>query len=152
MNVSRIEEIAEGQGPAWVHASSVMVHGQALVLFGQSGSGKSGLALQLMALGATLIADDRTILTRHEEQIIASCPKTITGRIEARGVGILRAEVAHDAPVVAFVDMECAETQRLPDPRALTVFGLHIPVLQKVEEGYFPAALMQYLSQGIAEG
>lgn len=152
MKTSQIEEISEGRGPAWVHASCVVAHGQALVLFGRSGSGKSSLALQLMALGATLIADDRTILTRHGEQIIASCPETIRGRIEARGVGILRAEAANDTPVAAFIDMEHTETRRLPDPRALTVFGLHIPVLQKVEEGYFPAALMQYLSHGIAEG
>jgi HPr kinase/phosphorylase len=132
-----------------VHASTVMVHGQAVVLFGASGSGKSSTALMLMSLGGTLVADDRTVLTREGSQIIARCPETICGRIEARGVGILRAAATGAAPVSLFVDMDQTETERLPQSRDLTVFGLQRPLLHKVERGYFPAALMQYLTHGI---
>ncbi|NVO28754.1 serine kinase [Donghicola sp. C2-DW-16] len=134
-----------------VHASTVMAHGSAVVLFGPSGAGKSGLALEMMALGAGLVADDRTILTRDGDRLIATCPDTIRGRIEARGVGILRADAVGSAPVTLFVDMQTPEVDRLPTRRVVTVFGLHIPLLQKVERGYFAAALMQYLSKGLDE-
>ncbi|NVO24525.1 serine kinase [Donghicola sp. B5-SW-15] len=134
-----------------VHASTVMAHGSAVVLFGPSGAGKSGLALEMMALGARLVADDRTILTRDGDRLIATCPDTIRGRIEARGVGILRADPVGSAPVTLFVDMQTPEVDRLPPRRVVTVFGLHIPLLQKVERGYFAAALMQYLSKGLDE-
>jgi len=42
-----------------IHASCVAVDGKGLLITGASGSGKSALALQLMAFGAHLIADDR---------------------------------------------------------------------------------------------
>lgn len=132
-----------------VHASTVMVKGQAVVLFGASGSGKSATALEMMALGAVLVTDDRTILTKDGPDIVATCPETIRGKIEARGVGILHAASVDSAPVALFVDMRHVETERLPEPRTLTVFGLQRPLLHKVERGYFPAALMQYLLHGI---
>ncbi|WP_228028729.1 HPr kinase/phosphorylase [Donghicola mangrovi] len=151
MRTVPITDIQQGHGPAMVHASTVMAHGSAVVLFGPSGAGKSGLALEMMALGARLVADDRTILTRDGDRLIATCPDTIRGRIEARGVGILRADPVGSAPVTLFVDMQTPEVDRLPPRRVVTVFGLHIPLLQKVERGYFAAALMQYLSKGLDE-
>ena len=132
-----------------VHASTVMVNGHAVVLFGASGSGKSSTALMLMSLGGALVADDRTVLTREATSLIARCPETIRGRIEARGVGIMRAPTIESAPVSLFVDMNQLETERLPQARQVTVFGLQRPLLHKVERGYFPAALMQCLSHGI---
>ncbi len=132
-----------------VHASTVLVNGLAVVLFGASGSGKSSAALEMMALGAVLVADDRTILTCTGTEIVATCPDTIRGKIEARGVGILRADAADSAPVALFVDMGQVEAERLQPARHVTVFGLQRPLLHKVERAYFPAALMQYLSHGI---
>ena len=67
--------------------------GAALLILGASGRGKSALALGLMAAGATLVADDRTHLhARRRRQLVASAPAAIAGLIEARGIGILKAE------------------------------------------------------------
>ena len=41
-----------------LHASCIAVHGRGVLILGPSGAGKSSLALQLMALGADLVADD----------------------------------------------------------------------------------------------
>ena len=72
-----------------VHASCVLVQTVGVLIIGASGTGKSALALRLIGLGGKLVADDRTILTYHKNQIIATCPATIKGKIEARGVGII---------------------------------------------------------------
>ena len=133
-----------------LHATAVSLSGRALLILGPSGSGKSGLALELMALGAGLIADDRTEITLRDGHPVAACPGPIRGRIEARGVGLLAAEPAPPAPVALAVDLGRTETERLPPPRALELLGQQVPLLHKAETRHFPAALMQYLKGGAA--
>jgi HPr kinase/phosphorylase len=128
-----------------VHGSTVVVNGRALLITGPSGAGKSALALQMMALGAALIADDRTILHREDGRIIASCPDTIRGMIEARGIGILPVSAASPAPLCAIMDLSQTETERLPEVRSICILGNPIRHLKRIEGAYVPAALVQYL-------
>lgn len=130
-----------------VHGSSVGIGGSArgVLILGASGRGKSALALQLMALGAELVADDRTIVHSEAGRLIATCPEPLRGLIEARGVGLLRAEPMSRAEVVLIVDLDKTETERLPVPRLREIGGIAVPCLHNVEQGYFPAAILQYL-------
>lgn len=128
-----------------LHASCVARHGRAVLIRGASGSGKSGLALQLMALGADLVADDRTRLWRDGAHLMADAPATIRGRIEAREVGILTAPAAGPAPVALVVDMDETESDRLPETRSVTILGADIPLARKSELAHFPAAILTYL-------
>ena len=141
-------DTSDAPAPTILHASAVAVEGRAALLTGPSGSGKSALALQLMALGADLIADDRTVVEPAGGQLIASAPETIAGLIEARGLGILNARAAEPAPVAVIVDLGVTETERLPPPRKRTLQGVELPLLHKVESGHFTPALLQYLKQG----
>ena len=72
------------------HASCVAWQGRGALILGRSGAGKSALALQLMALGADLVSDDRTELLAEADALTARAPATIQGLIEARGVGLMR--------------------------------------------------------------
>ena len=128
-----------------VHASAVVVDGRALLITGPAGAGKSALALQMMALGAGLIADDRTILHREDDRIIASCPDTIRGMIEARGIGILPVPAALPAALCAIMDLSQTEKKRLPKLRSMCILGKPVRHLKHVEGAYVPAALVQYL-------
>lgn len=130
-----------------LHATTVAVDGKAVVITGQSGSGKSGLALQLMALGAVLVADDRTII---DAELHATCPETIRGMIEARGVGILNAPWC-EANVALVVDLDTTEADRLPPIRHTLLLGRDVPLLHKVESVHFPAAIVHYLRYGRRE-
>ena len=60
--------------PVLLHASCVAVKGRALLITGPSGTGKSALALQMMALGADLVADDQTLLQPRAGKLIATAP------------------------------------------------------------------------------
>jgi len=57
-----------------IHATTVAVNGRGVMIRGASGSGKSALALQMIAMGAELVSDDRTSLIVHENRLIASPP------------------------------------------------------------------------------
>lgn len=131
-----------------LHASCVASRGRAVLILGQSASGKSALALQLMALGAQLVADDRTELRREGDQVIADVPAAIRGLIEARGVGILRADPAGATPLALVIDMNRIEQDRLPVPRSTALLGRRLPLLAAVEAPHFPAAVLQMLARG----
>ncbi len=117
------------------------------MLLGASGSGKSALALQLMALGAGLVSDDRTILSVQKGALIASVPDSIAGRIEARGIGILAAEQHPPTPVALAVDLDWQETARLPERHEIELMGQSVLLLGAVAAPHFPAAILQMLAR-----
>ena len=61
-------------GELVLHASSVMIEGRVLLLAGQSGRGKSDLALRLIDRGAQLVSDDYTELVARNGILYASPP------------------------------------------------------------------------------
>jgi len=128
-----------------IHASSVAVHNAGVVILGDSGCGKSGLALDLMSRGASLIADDRTVLSRQDDQLVASVPAAIRGRIEARGVGILGANYAGPTIVALAVDLDKNNSERLPPLRCLTLLGIEIDLIFGGATPNLAAVITQYL-------
>ncbi len=137
-------------GPLVLHATTVAWDGRGVLIRGASGAGKSALGLELLALGARLVADDRTELTREDERLMARCPAAIRGLIEARGLGLLRVDAAEDAEITAVIDLGRTETERLPPWREETILGVRLPVLHKPLNGPFAAAILQYLKGGRA--
>lgn len=140
--------LPDSDKPVQVHATTVALSGRALLISGPSGSGKSDMALHLMAFGAALVADDQTLLQLKGTQVIASCPPSIAGRIEARGLGLLQAAPADPTPIAAILDLATPERDRLPPFRETILLGQTIPLLHKAETPAFPAALAQYLKAG----
>ncbi len=112
-----------------VHASAVAIAGCGVIILGASGSGKSGLALRLMALGATLVADDRVSLRRCDGGLWASAPDRLRGLIEARGIGILRVPVSDSVRLALAVDLDRSPEARLPQSVTFTRLGVHIRLL-----------------------
>jgi len=128
-----------------IHASCVALSGKAILILGPSGSGKSALALELMAKGCVLVSDDQTKLHVKDSRLIASAPDSIAGMIEARGMGILAADYAANADIVGVIDLGSLEDQRLPKNRTMTLEGIALPLFHKIVHNHFPAAILQYL-------
>lgn len=133
--------------PVCLHASAVAFSGRGLLITGPSGSGKSSLALTLMAFGATLIADDKTDAVLRADQVWLSAPAAIHGLIEARGIGILHS-TSTDAPLHLVVDLGIDEVKRLPDRHTASILGRSFPCLHKMDNPAWPAAILQYLKAG----
>ena len=108
-----------------------------VLLLGKSGAGKSDLALRLIALGATLVADDRTELTVWRRKLYARPPACLAGLIEVRGVGILKLPHAPRVCVALVVELGQNAT-RLPDhrryrpPAALALPAAAAPPIVKI--------------------
>ncbi|MFN4155521.1 MAG: HPr kinase/phosphorylase [Paracoccaceae bacterium] len=131
-----------------LHATTVAFEGRAVLITGASGSGKSSLALQLMAIGAALVADDQTALTLHGAEVIATCPPAIAGMIEARGVGLLNAPHLAQATVALVVDLDRTETARLPDHRQITILRQRLSLVLGSNSAHFPSSLRHYVLYG----
>lgn len=114
-----------------VHATAVAQGERAVLLLGPPGSGKSDLALRLIDRGWRLIADDQVELTREAGQLRASCPPTIAGLIEVRGVGILRQAAVGDVAVALAFDLT-AVPDRLPEPSLRIIGGVALPCVALV--------------------
>jgi len=124
------------------------------MIVGPSGTGKSALALMLMALGADLVADDRTRLraTGQPVQVWADAPPGLPALIEARGFGLLPARCCGPVPLAAVADLGLVEPARLPEPRFAGLLGQKIALFHGAENPHFPYALLQYLKARESSG
>jgi HPr kinase/phosphorylase len=132
-----------------LHTSCIAVEGCGLLILGPSGAGKSSLAIRLMALGAGLVSDDRTLVSVRDGRLVADCPRAaMRGLIEARGIGLLRAPVVDPVPLVLAIDLGQPEPDRLPPFRTVTILGIQLPLVLHPQNDHFPDALMLYLRHG----
>ena len=130
------------------HGSCVAFGDDAVLILGASGAGKSTLVLALMAVGGVLVADDRADLAATDDGVFVSAPAPLAGLVEALGVGLLRAPHQPSARLALVVDLDQAETARLPQKRNVSILGHAIPLLHNVEGGHFAMAIRLYLTHG----
>lgn len=72
-----------------LHGTLMNVYGKGVLIMGDSGMGKSELALELIKRGHVLVADDRVVTSRIHNQIIGKPPELLEGVLEVRGIGII---------------------------------------------------------------
>jgi HPr kinase/phosphorylase len=115
-----------------VHGTCVALGKRAALLRGPSGAGKSDLALRFLALPGDgeylplLVADDQVFVAPNgNDELIASSPQTIAGKIEVRGVGIIEVPSLAQADLMLVCDLVGAgDVPRLPpEPWERTVIA-----------------------------
>ena len=114
-----------------LHGTAISIGGHGVLIMGESGSGKSDLALRLIDRGAILISDDVVFLETHDNVPILTVAPNIAGKIEVRGVGIFDVHFIASAPlrlVIEFVDAP----DRLPEDIAHTIIGDYVVPVSKL--------------------
>lgn len=72
-----------------IHGVLVSVYGKGVLIMGESGMGKSEIALELIRKGHVLVADDRVDIRRVHNTLIGRAPDLLAGFLEIRGIGII---------------------------------------------------------------
>lgn len=120
-----------------VHATCIVLHEAGVLIRGESGAGKTSLALLLldhaarMGFHGALVGDDRLRLTLRNGRIVARPHPDLAGLVEIRGHGIRRLGCLLDAAVVLLVVDLVAQRPRLPEeaPGDTVIIGVRLPRL-----------------------
>ena len=116
-------------GSLIMHASCVDVNGSGVLIVGRSGSGKSSLAINLLALGSKLVADDQCELMRKNNSFRISKPASLPKSIEIRGVGLVSVPIVNETSLDWVVNMDEVEKERMPTPRFTEIGGFSVPTV-----------------------
>jgi len=118
-----------------LHGACCALGGSGILIRGESGAGKSSLALLLADLeDGAFVADDRVVCDISSGRIRARAHPALAGRVEVRGQGILSVSAlplafCAEAILHLVVDL-VAELPRLPEPpEPVDILGIPIPSL-----------------------
>lgn len=74
---------------ALMHGVFLNIHGKGVIIKGDSGIGKSEIALELVKRGHLLVADDAVELYRIGQKIVGKAPAVLANLLEIRGIGVI---------------------------------------------------------------
>ena len=113
-----------------LHATSVAIEDNGVAIFGDSGSGKSDLALRLIDSGATLISDDITVFSKSENYIRLFGVENTKGLLEVREIGIITVPYIEGIRLKLVIKLTDEEIERIPKKNQTNLFGLKFPKLE----------------------
>lgn len=112
-----------------IHATLISLNNQGILFIGESGSGKSDIALRfIMEKGAKLVADDRVCLEKTECNLWGSAPDNLKGLLEIRNVGIGQFDIKSKEQITLCVEL-CTnkeKLERLPEKEYIDFLGVSI--------------------------
>ena len=112
------------------HSTSVVIEDLGILIRGQSGSGKSDLALRLIDSGATLISDDLTICKKIGDYLyLYPHPKT-KGLLEVRELGIMTVPYVENVRLFLVVELVEEEIERMPGMMSCIILGVKFPKIK----------------------
>ncbi len=112
-----------------MHSSSVVIDDNGVLILGDSGSGKSDLALRLIDNGATLISDDISICRKNSNNIYLHCPPEIKGLLEVREIGIITVPFVERIKLRLVVNLKSKNNERFPKDNSFRILGIKIPLI-----------------------
>ena len=112
-----------------MHSSSVVIDDNGVLILGDSGSGKSDLALRLIDNGATLISDDISICRKNSNNIYLHCPPEIKGLLEVREIGIITVPFVERIKLRLVVNLKSKNNERFPKENSYRILGIKIPLI-----------------------
>jgi len=140
-----------------LHGELLQVNGMGVLLEGESGVGKSEIALELLKRGHILIADDRVDVFRAHNHITGMAPEILRSMLEIRGVGVIDvtrmfgiASAAEKTQIDCVISLQRWRDDTdfdrlgLDNAQTETIFGIDIPKITiPVREGRSIAVIIE---------
>ena len=139
-----------------VHGVLLQVYGRGVLITGQSGIGKSEIALELVKKGHVLVADDRVDVYRIHNHITGEAPFILKNLLELRGVGVINiammfgaASTTEKSKIDFVIHLDKWDKDKEYDrlnlkDEVFTVFGVNIPKITiPVSEGRSIAVIIE---------
>lgn len=124
------------------HGVLVEVYGEGILLVGDSGVGKSEIAIELIKRGHRLIADDAVEIRRVSSiSLVGQAPENIRHFIELRGIGVINAQrifgtgaVKPSQKIELAIKMEPWDASKVYDRMGMEnafteILGIRVPVI-----------------------
>ena len=117
------------------------VYGEGVLIQGESGVGKSEVAIELLKRGHRLVADDAVDIRRVADQLYGKAPELIRHYIELRGIGVVNVQqllgmsaVKVESQVDLVVHLERWREDKFYDRFGLdeekvNILGIEIPII-----------------------
>ncbi|MCO5063801.1 MAG: HPr kinase/phosphorylase [Rhizobiaceae bacterium] len=139
-----------------LHGTAIILGDRGVFVRGSSGSGKTELALELLArarmygLFARLVADDQLFASTGGGRLVLRAPETIAGLVEVRGLGPRPIEWQERAVIDLVVTLiDPAEAERMPEPGSVVLHSVSLPELKLAARTVHDAASVVIARLGI---
>ena len=124
------------------HGVLVDVYGEGVMIMGDSGVGKSEVAIELIMRGHRLVADDAVEIRRiSNEMVVGSAPEVIRHYMELRGIGVIDVRqlfgmraIKDDARIMLVVTLEPWDDTKFYDRLGIDtqyteIMGVKVPAV-----------------------
>jgi serine kinase of HPr protein (carbohydrate metabolism regulator) len=126
-----------------------------VLITGQSGSGKSHLAMKALRAGWRLVADDRVLIWQDQGRVYGRAPQILGGLIEVRGLGV----IAAPTPVLGYCQIALVAQmtppgalERWPEPKTETLAGQTISALELDPFGDLSTQILEHALEHVCVG
>lgn len=140
-----------------LHGGLISIYDKGVLIRGDSGMGKSEIALELVKRGHQLVADDRVDCYRIHNRIVGKAPDLLRGMLEIRGIGIInvqrmfgiasiipKAEVDLEISLVKWEDNADYDRVGIEEKKYDSILGVDIPkIIIPVREGRSMAVIIE---------
>lgn len=140
-----------------IHGGLLSIHGLGVLISGESGLGKSEIALELVKRGHLLVADDRVDCYRIHNKIFGQAPELLKEMLEIRGIGVINvtrmfgvSSVLAKTQIDFIVHLETWKADQdydrvgIEDRKVENILGIDIPkIIVPVREGRSMAVIIE---------
>lgn len=140
-----------------IHGGLLSIYGKGVLVTGESGMGKSEIALELIKRGHLLVADDRVDCYRIHNKIIGKAPELLREMLEIRGIGIInvsrmfgvssvlpKTEIDFEVRLETWQPGQDYDRVGIEDKKLENILGIDIPkIVVPVREGRSMAVIIE---------
>ena len=147
-----------------IHGGLLEVFGMGILITGKSSIGKSETALELIARGHRLVADDAVDIMKIDDKLYGQSPKNIRHFLEIRGIGILDIQrlygvgaIKRSAEIDFIIELEKWDDDKEYDRLGLdesykTILGVELPyIVIPVKPGRNIALIVEVAARNIRQ-